>query len=62
MAIGYQKSIDDHFGDRFRVFNKPKSLILKTKEGIKQKLFLITLRECNTQRLMRLKQASSNIS
>ena len=38
MAIGYQKSIDDHFGDRFRVFNKPKSLILKTKEGIKQKI------------------------
>lgn len=38
MAIGYQKSIDDDFGDRFRVFNKPKTIILKTKEGIKQKI------------------------
>jgi hypothetical protein len=38
MAIGYQKSIDDDFGDRFRIFNKPKTIILKTKEGFKQKI------------------------
>lgn len=38
VAIGYQKSIDDAFGDRFRVFNKPKTLILKTKEGVSQKI------------------------
>ena len=38
VAIGYQKSVDDEFGDRFRVFNKPKSLVLKTKEGVRQKI------------------------
>ncbi len=37
-AIGYQKSIDDALGDRFRVFKKPKTIILETKEGFKQKV------------------------
>ncbi|MCQ2061916.1 MAG: serine/threonine protein kinase [Fibrobacter sp.] len=35
-AIGYQKSIDDPFGDRFRVFKKPKKVTLETKDGFKQ--------------------------
>ena len=40
LAVGYQKSIDDPFGDRFRIFKKPKSLTLETKEGFKQKVLL----------------------
>ena len=39
-AVGYQKSIDDPFGDRFRIFKKPKTLTLETKEGFKQKIKL----------------------
>ena len=39
-AVGYQKSVDDPFGDRFRIFKKPKSLTLETKEGFKQKVKL----------------------
>ena len=39
-AVGYQKSVDDPFGDRFRIFKKPKSLTLETKEGFKQKIQL----------------------
>ncbi|WP_173378841.1 serine/threonine-protein kinase [Fibrobacter succinogenes] len=39
-AVGYQKSVDDPFGDRFRIFKKPKSLTLETKEGFKQKVLL----------------------
>lgn len=38
MAIGYQKQKEDTFEDRFMIFNKPKSIILKTKEGVRQKL------------------------
>jgi len=39
-AVGYQKSVDDPFGDRFRIFKKPKALMLETKEGFKQKVKL----------------------
>ena len=39
-AVGYQKSVDDPFGDRFRIFKKPKSFTLETKEGFKQKVKL----------------------
>ena len=39
-AVGYQKSVDDPFGDRFRIFKKPKSITLETKEGFKQKVLL----------------------
>lgn len=39
-AVGYQKSVDDPFGDRFRIFKKPKSITLETKEGFKQKIKL----------------------
>ena len=39
-AVGYQKSVDDPFGDRFRIFKKPKTLTLETKEGFKQKIKL----------------------
>ena len=39
-ASGFQTSIDDQFGDRFRIFNKPKTLSLQTKEGFRQTIFL----------------------
>lgn len=39
-AIGYQKSVDDTFGDRFRIFPKPKTLTLETKDGFKQRVKL----------------------
>lgn len=40
IAIGYQRSVDDAFGDRFRIFKKPKQLTLETKDGYKQKIKL----------------------
>ncbi len=40
IAVGYQKSLDDSFGDRFQIFNKPKTVTLKTKEGTSQKIVL----------------------
>lgn len=40
IAIGYQKSVDDAFGDRFRIFKKPRVLTLETKDGYKQKVKL----------------------
>ncbi|MCF0215844.1 MAG: serine/threonine protein kinase [Fibrobacteraceae bacterium] len=40
IAVGYQKSIDDPYGDRFRSFKKPKKLTLETKDGIKQQVLL----------------------
>ena len=39
-AVGYQKSVDDPFGDRFRIFKKPRSLTLETKDGFKQRVKL----------------------
>ena len=39
-ATGYQKSKDDPFGDRFRIFKKPKALTLETKDGFKQTVTL----------------------
>jgi hypothetical protein len=43
-AIGYQKSIDDQFGDRFRIYNKPKILYLQTREGYRQSIALEDLK------------------
>ena len=40
IAIGYQKSIDDAFGDRFRIFKKPRTITVETKDGFKQRLHL----------------------
>ena len=40
IAVGYQKSVDDAFGDRFRIFKKPKTLTLETKDGFKQRVKL----------------------
>jgi hypothetical protein len=40
LAVGYQKSIDDALGDRFRIFKKPKKLTLETKDGYKQRVVL----------------------
>lgn len=40
IAIGYQKSLDDAFGDRFRIFKKPKHLTLETRDGFKQRVKL----------------------
>ena len=40
IAIGYQKSNDDSYGDRFRIFKKPKTLTIETKNGFKQKVKL----------------------
>lgn len=40
IAIGYQKSVDDAFGDRFRIFKKPRSITIETKDGFKQKVKL----------------------
>lgn len=40
IATGYQKSQDDAFGDRFRIFKKPKTITLETKDGFKQKVHL----------------------
>ncbi|MCI5600529.1 MAG: serine/threonine-protein kinase [Hallerella porci] len=39
-ASGFQKSVDDEFGDRFLVFNKPKTLSLLTREGFRQTIQL----------------------
>ena len=44
IAIGYQKSVDDAFGDRFRIFKKPKMITLETKDGFKQKVKLENIR------------------
>ena len=44
IAIGYQKSVDDAFGDRFRIFKKPKTITLETKDGFKQKIKLENIR------------------
>ena len=40
IAIGYQKSVDDAFGDRFRIFKKPRTITVETKDGFKQRLRL----------------------
>jgi len=37
-AIGYQKALDDRYQDRFNVFNKPRELLVRTREGHAQKL------------------------
>ena len=44
IAIGYQKSVDDAFGDRFRIFKKPKTITLETKDGFKQRVKLENIR------------------
>ena len=40
IAVGYQKSVDDAFGDRFRIFKKPRTITIETKDGFKQRLKL----------------------
>lgn len=40
IAVGYQKSVDDAFGDRFRIFKKPRTLTIETKDGFKQRIKL----------------------
>lgn len=40
IAVGYQKSVDDAFGDRFRIFKKPRILTVETNDGFKQRLRL----------------------
>ena len=40
LAVGYQKSVDDALGDRFKIFKKPKTIIIETKDGFKQKIRL----------------------
>ena len=40
IAIGYQKSVDDAFGDRFRIIKKPRTITVETKDGFKQRLRL----------------------
>ena len=40
IATGYQKSIDDPYGDRFRIFKKPRTLTIETNNGFKQKIKL----------------------
>ena len=44
IAIGYQKSVDDAFGDRFRIFKKPRTITLETKDGFKQRVKLENIR------------------
>jgi serine/threonine protein kinase len=39
-AIGYQKALDDRYQDRFNVFNKPRELIVRTRDGQAQKVAL----------------------
>ncbi len=43
-ANGFQKSIDDQFGDRFQMFNKAKTLFIVTKEGFRQTVQLEDLK------------------
>lgn len=43
-ASGYQKSVDDGIGDRFNIYNKPKTLFIKTKEGMQQEIRLEDVR------------------
>lgn len=40
IAVGYQKSVDDSYGDRFRIFRKPKDITIETKDGFKQRVKL----------------------
>lgn len=40
IATGYQKSVDDSFGDRFRIFKKPHKITIETKDGFKQRIQL----------------------
>ena len=44
IAVGYQKSVDDAFGDRFRIFKKPHTLTIKSKDGIKKRVKLENVR------------------
>ena len=44
IAVGYQKSVDDAFGDRFRIFKKPHTLTIETKDGFKQRVKLENIR------------------
>ena len=44
IAIGYQKSVNDAFGDRFRIFKKPHTLTIETKDGFKQRVKLENVR------------------
>ena len=44
IAIGYQKSVNDAFGDRFRIFKKPHTLTIETKDGFKQRVKLENIR------------------
>lgn len=44
LAVGYQKSEDDSIGDRFRIYNKPKTLSLRTKEGFREEIVLENIR------------------
>lgn len=44
IAIGYQKSEDDPIGNRYSIFNKPKTLTIRTKEGFKQEIVLDDIR------------------
>ena len=44
IAVGYQKSVDDAFGDRFRIFKKPRTLTIETKDGFKQRVKLENIR------------------
>lgn len=40
IAVGYQKSNDDSYGDRFRIYKKPKHITIETKDGFKQRIKL----------------------
>lgn len=44
IAVGYQKSVDDSYGDRFRIYKKPKVITIETKDGFKQKVKLENIR------------------
>lgn len=44
IAVGYQKTLDDQLQDRFAMFQKPLSVIVKTVEGSVQKINLENIR------------------
>ena len=44
IAVGYQKSVDDLFGDRFRIFKKPKTITIESADGFKQKVSLANIK------------------
>ena len=61
LAVGYQKSVDDALGDRFRIFKKPKQLTLETKDGFKQRITLDNIKGMQYPRIQAMETSEIKI-